>query len=195
MIDAKALFTVAIYVQASSDVSSFFLQNPTQQSSMDLTASQKIHLVPLQEELSDESESEEEKIEEQNESVEENVEQHETEEENPEHYVPGEERLKLNPLFTGETEKTVQRKSVIFVKKEEVKEGESLVSCGACGKLFNTISQGYNHMDSYHSEKETDAAFNCDICRTLFNNVDKGDKHMIEEHETQSTKTIKDETI
>jgi hypothetical protein len=86
--NAQALLTVATSVPACSEVSSFFLQNPTKQSSMDLTASQKIPLVPLLEESSDESESEEEKIED-NESVEGRMELCEYEKEN----------IELNPFY------------------------------------------------------------------------------------------------
>ena len=43
----QTLLNVSPSVPACPEVSTFFLQNPTQQSSMDLTASQKIPLVPL----------------------------------------------------------------------------------------------------------------------------------------------------
>ena len=199
---AQALLTVANSVPACSEVSSFFLQNPTLQSSMDLTASQKIPLSPLPEETNDDSDSEEEKIDENNFKEENKLGEERTEEEkieennSKEENKLGEERtemqMELNPFYTEELEDIVRRKSVIVslvketkVTKENIRiEVESKVSCGECGKVFATTEVCYYHMEKDHTETPSikDAVFNCDICGELFESESKGSQHIKEEH-------------
>ena len=174
MTGAQALLTIATSVPACPEVSSFFLQNPTQQSSMDLTASQKIALFPLMEESADESDLEEEK-----EPVKEEIEPWEYQE----------ERLELNPFYPEDEEDVIPRKSVIIYSKEKpnatepsanVKEEDTKISCGECGKLFDSMEQGYNHMINDH----TDAVFNCKICGELLRSESEVSRHVSLVHPT-----------